>query len=73
MFNYSKLLGAIKEKYGSNGNFASAMNLSEHTLSKKLNNKSSFDQHEIKKACELLRIEPEEIKNYFFDLKVQTN
>ena len=56
-----------------NGNFAAAMNISEHTLSKKLNNKSSFDQHEIRKACELLNIAPNKIKDYFFEIKVQND
>lgn len=73
MFSYSKLLGAIKEKFENNGNFAAAMNISEHTLSKKLNNKSSFDQHEIRKACELLNIAPNKIKDYFFEIKVQND
>ena len=67
-FDYSKLLGRIKEKYGTHGNFASAMGWSEKTTSLKLNNKKAWKQTEIVKACELLKISNKEICLYFFTL-----
>lgn len=72
-FNYSELLGRITTKYGTQYNFAIAMGVSERTLSLKLNNKVSWKQPEISKACRLLDINDEEIPKYFFSLEVQLN
>lgn len=47
MFDYSKLLGRIKEKFGSNSNFALSMKISERSMSLKLNNKVEWKQNEI--------------------------
>ena len=41
-YNYSKLLGKITEKFGTQGNFAKSMNISERSLSLKLTNKVPF-------------------------------
>lgn len=71
MYDYSKLQGRIVEKFGSNYNFAIKMELSERTISFKLNNKVGFKQNEITKACELLNIPSSRIKDYFFTKKVQ--
>ena len=65
-YNYSKLLGRIVEKYGTQAKFADAMGLSERSLSLKLNCKVPFKQPEISKACGLLEIGEEEIFPYFF-------
>lgn len=70
-YDYKKLLGKIVEVYGTQYKFAQALNVSEHTLSKKLNNKSKFKQQEITKACELLHIESTEMSDYFFTEEVQ--
>ncbi len=70
-FNYDKLRGRIIEKFGTQGKFARALQVSERTLSLKLNNKIFFSQDEIKKASELLNISLEEIQIYFFRKKVQ--
>lgn len=67
-FNYSKLLGRIKEIMGTQAAFAEIMMLSEKTLSMKLNNKIAWKQTEILKACELLDIPPEDVYLYFFTL-----
>ena len=40
--DYSKLNGAIIEKYGTQYNFAKAMNLSERSISLKLNGKVTW-------------------------------
>ena len=71
MFDYSKLLGRIKEKFGSNGNFASSKGISERSISLKLNNKVEWKQNEIAKAKKLLNIADEDLFYYFFEEKVQ--
>ncbi|MBO4938507.1 MAG: DUF739 family protein [Oscillospiraceae bacterium] len=65
-YNYSKLLGRIVEKVGTQSNFAERMGLSERTISLKLNGKVGWKQTEIAKACEVLAIEDREIPVYFF-------
>ncbi|MGL5897950.1 MAG: DUF739 family protein [Lactococcus lactis] len=69
-FDYSKLLGRIKEKYGTQEKFAQAIGTSGTVLSRKLNNGSSFNQEEIVKATELLGIDDNEFKTIFFTKKV---
>ena len=50
-YNYSKLLGRIVEKVGTQSKFAEKMELSERTVSLKLNGKVGWKQDEIAKAC----------------------
>lgn len=71
IYDYSKLIGRIIEKYSSQSNFANAMNLSEHSISLKLNCKVGWKQREISEACNLLKIPVKEISDYFFKEKVQ--
>jgi transcriptional regulator with XRE-family HTH domain len=66
IFDYSKLRGKIKELFGCEREFAGAMNMSATTLSLILNNKAEFSQNDIKTACELLRIPPSKLNEYFF-------
>lgn len=70
VYDYSKLLGKIIEKFRSQQRFAPALGLSERSLSLKLNNMIDFKQNEISKCCTLLGIEQAEIHEYFFTLKV---
>lgn len=70
-FNYSALLGKIREVYGTQEKFAKALNISPRTLSLKLNNRIDFKQPEITKACDLLSISADEIPKYFFSVVVQ--
>lgn len=72
-FDYNKLLGRITEKVGTQANFAQKMELSERSISLKLNGKIAFKQREILKACETLDIGKDEIGRYFFTEKVQFN
>lgn len=65
-FNYSKLLGRITERYGTQYNFAKAMGMSEHSLSVKLNNKVPWKTTEIVKMTELLDLDTDDIPSYFF-------
>lgn len=69
--DYSKLKGRIVEKYQTQGNFANEINLSERSLSLKLNGVIDWKQTEIVKAVELLGIPMQEIDQYFFKTKVQ--
>ena len=69
-FDYSKLIGRIIEKCGSQKAFAKKMNMSETSLSLKLNCKNYFTQSMILKAMDILEIEPGKAKEYFFTVKV---
>jgi len=70
-YDYSKLLGRITEKFGTQARFSGAMGMSERSLSLKLNSKVPFKQPEISKACSLLEIGDSDIPAYFFTIKVQ--
>lgn len=70
-YNYSKLLGRIVEKVGTQANFSEQMGLSERSISLKLNGKVGWKQNEIAKACNVLAISDEDIPAYFFALDVQ--
>lgn len=70
-FDYSALSGKIVEVFESRSNFAIAMDLSERTISLKMNNKRAWKNAEISKACDILNINSDEIPLYFFKNKVQ--
>ncbi len=72
-YDYSKLDGLITEKCGTRTNFAKLMELSERSISLKMNGKVGWKQAEINKACLVLNIHSEDIPLYFFSLKVQSN
>ncbi|MBE6906150.1 MAG: DUF739 family protein [Ruminococcaceae bacterium] len=65
-YNYSKLLGKIRENGITQKELAKAIGSSPTTLSLKLNNKSVFSQSEIDKACGCLGIAHEDVGVYFF-------
>lgn len=71
MYDYSKLAGAITEKYRTQRNFAIAMGLSERTISLKMSGKIDWKQAEIEKATALLQISDSQIPAYFFKKQVQ--
>ena len=70
-YDYSKLLGRIKEKYGTRENLVEKITISITSLNLRLNNKLKFDQQDIKELCEALEIEESEIPAYFFTKKVR--
>ncbi len=72
-FDYSKLNGRIVEVFGTQKAFAEAMNLSERTISLKMNSKIYFNQDEIVLGIQLLKLTVNDIPDYFFTLKVQVN
>ena len=66
--SYLKLRGKIREKFGTQAAFAAAMEMSETTLSAKLNAKTEWNRPEIEEACRLLEIPLAEAHTYFFTL-----
>ena len=72
-FDYSLLEGKITEKYKTRHAFAYAIQMSERSLSLKLNNKVWWKQPEIDKAINALGISEKNIPIYFFKKKVQNN
>lgn len=70
-YDYRLLDGRITTRFGTRQKFAAALNMSEHSLSKKMCAKTPWKQMEIENACKLLGIDKNEIGIYFFTLKVQ--
>lgn len=64
---YPKLRGKIVEVYGNQRAFAEALDVSEQTVTAKLNGRFDFSQKDIIKWCDLLGIKTEELSDYFFD------
>ena len=65
-FKYAKLRARIKEKFGTEGRFAEALNISQVTLSRKFNDKTQFSSDDIKTWCAVLEIPVEDAGLYFF-------
>ena len=63
---FPKLDGKITEIFGTRGNFADALKISQNSMCSKMNGKRKWKAREIVKACELLSIPKEEIAIYFF-------
>ena len=70
-FDYSKLRGKIREKFGSYEKLDSEISFTTVTLSRKLNNKGYFGSNEIMELIKALGIEEEEVNEYFFNVKVR--
>lgn len=70
-FDYSKLLGRIKEYGYTQESLAAEIKISKATMSLKLNNKAAFSQGEISAICTILKIASSEIGVYFFTKKVR--
>lgn len=70
IFDYSKLRGRIVEKYGTQGKFAEANDMSDRSISLKLNNGIGLSQEEIIDWCKKLDICISDIPAYFFKEKV---
>lgn len=66
VYDYSKLLGRIRECGFSQVEVADAVPMSASQLNLKLNNKMEFRQREIFRIAEILGIFPEHIGMYFF-------
>lgn len=66
LYDYSKLLGRIKERGFTQEMLASAVGIQPPTLSQKLGNKAKFKQGEISAICKVLNIADADIGLYFF-------
>ena len=66
MYDYSRIMGRIKEKFGTQASFAKALGMGQSTLNLKLNNKAEWSQDEMTAALGLLDLGMEFIKDYFF-------
>ena len=67
-FNYSKLLGRMKECGFTQAQLAEAIGISEYTLNTKLKNKFSFKQDEIIAICKAMNIPVSEISEFFYEM-----
>lgn len=65
-YNYSKLLGRIKEYGLTQEQLAKAINKDKSTLNAKLNGKYALTTKEIDDICRVLDISNNEIGDYFF-------
>ena len=63
---YPKLRGAIREKFGTQEAFASALGMSKTTLSSKLSGKTEWTRQEIEDACKVLSVPIADALDYFF-------
>lgn len=70
-YDYRKLNLRIIEIFETQAEFAKALELSERTVSLKLNNLVPFKQTEISKIIDLLKLKEEDIQQYFFAQKVK--
>ncbi len=66
VYDYSKLLGRIKEKYDTIEKLVHKISISMGSLELRLNNSLKFTQQDIKELCEVLEVEKSEIPEYFF-------
>lgn len=65
-FDYTELTNAIYRTCGTQKAFAEAMNMTQAKLSSRLNNRTAWTQDEIKRAVQVLAIEPAAITAHFF-------
>lgn len=75
-YNYSKLLGRMKERGVTQEQLAKEIGKNEATLNMKLNNKFQFKADEMDAICKALDIPNIEMGEYFFctdSLENQTN
>lgn len=65
-YNYSKLLGRIKECGLTQETLANAIGKNKSTISAKLNGRYPFTAKDIDDICRVLNISNDEIGDYFF-------
>lgn len=63
---YSLLRGRIRAYFHTQEDFALALGRSPSTISKRLCGASEWPAKDIRKACDLLHIAPQDIPAYFF-------
>ena len=65
-YDYSKLLGRMKERGYTQAALAKEIGISETSLNLRLNNKLRFSQDEILKSCDSLGVPRDSLGDYFF-------
>ena len=65
-YTYNKLRGRIVEMFGSQNNFAKALETTTVTVSNRMTGKTGFSQEDIELWAEKLSIEQSEYGAYFF-------
>ena len=65
-YDYSRLIGRMREKGYTQEKMARALGISETSLNHRLNNRLSFRQDEIASASNILSIPMQQIEEYFF-------
>ena len=66
-YDYSKLLGRIKECGFTQEQLAKSIGKNKSTINAKINNQGSFAQEEMDDICRVLNISDNEIGDYFFN------
>lgn len=66
MYNYSKLLGIMKEKGVTQSHLSDKIGISEASLNKKLKNNSQFKPTEMEAILSFLSIPMEQLESIFF-------
>ena len=72
-YDYRKLRGRIREKFGTQAEFSKIIGLSEVSVSNKLNNLVDWGQEEMENAISALEIPYSDIHAYFFTYAVEKN
>jgi len=72
-YDYRKLRGRIREKFGTQAEFSRNIGLSEVSVSNKLNNVVDWGQDEMESAIVALEIPLSDIHSYFFTHLVEKN
>lgn len=67
MYNYSRLLGKMKEKGFTQATLAKFIGISDTTLNSKLNNSSEFRQTEMRKILLALGESLDKIEYFFYN------
>ena len=70
-FDYSKLLGRMKECGYTQEKLANAIGITKSTLNQNLKNKANFNHPEMQKICKVLNITGEEVYVIFFTSEVE--
>ena len=73
MYDYSKLLGRIQEKYGNMVDFVKAWGVTYPTFIRRIRGELAFTQDDIEVIIQLLKIPRSHITQYFFKLQVAEN
>lgn len=68
-YDYSKLIGTIYEKFGSQKAFAESIGMSGSNLSSKLSGKVAFTQRDIENIINRLNLDADDIAQIFFKTK----